>query len=154
MCKYLTAAVLLSILNSCDSPSDLNPTGDKLQGYITHIDTNLIRGNGFYSVSVYSAVDTNPFHHVPVRTDSLKLKKRDYVYETAYEMEGIAEGYYYVAATWSRYPRVTNEIPIVLGTLGCDTSKSCQNHTRIKYPDLQGIYRNIVSWTDTTKRLN
>jgi len=152
--KYILILTVLSLLSSCEMPSDLNSSGDKLQGYITHIDTNLIIGNGYYSVSLYSADNTNPFHKVPIRTDSLKLTKRDHLYETTYKMESIPEGNYFVAATWSRYPIIPGEIPIVIGTLGCDTCKTCGNHTLLKYPDLQGIYRNIISWTDTTKRLN
>src|SRR5437868_7247142 len=116
---YLYSAVsllLLSILylHSCSMPEDLNRPGDNLTGYITHINQDTIPG-GYYSVSLFSVDSAAPFHSIPVRTDSLNLKKRDFVYETPFDINGIPDGKYYVAATWSRYPKMPNEIPMVLG---------------------------------------
>jgi hypothetical protein len=116
--------LLSFLLPSCGNPLDFNRPGDKLTGYVTHINMNLISG-GYYSISVYSADSTNPFNRIPVRTDSLNLTRRDNLYETFYDMSGVSNGNYYIAATWSRYPRVPNEIPIVLGKYGCDTSCTC-----------------------------
>jgi len=156
--KYLIVQVLIVILVfvGCESPQDLNRPGDKLAGYITHFDTNLILNSGYYSVSIFSADSVVPFDKIPVRTDSLRLTRRHdlIVYETTYTMEGIAPGRYYVAATWSRYPRVQNEVPILLGTYGCDTSASCTNHIIVVYPNFDGKFRNIMSWSDTLRRMN
>jgi len=145
----------LMIIAGCESPQDLNRPGDKLDGYITYYDSNLSTLHGFYSVSVYNADSTNPFNRVPMKTDSLKnLYKRDLHYEAMYSMDGIPEGRIYVAATWSRYPKITNEIPIVLGTYGCDTNFLCTSHKVIAYPNYQGNFRNIWAWTDTLKKMN
>jgi hypothetical protein len=154
--KYLPIFIIVvfAAINGCENPVELNRPGDKLSGYITHIDTNLYLNGGFYSVSVYNADSTSPFQRVPVRTDSMTLTRRDALYESTYDMDGIAAGRYYVAATWSRYPRVANEIPIVLGTYGCDTSITCTAHKIIVYPNFDGNFRNITSWTDLNKRLN
>ena len=153
--KYIkpTAILILMFFAACGNPEDFNRPGDNLTGYITHINQDTISG-GYYSISIFSADSTNPFNRVPVRTDSLNLKKRDYVFETSFDMNGIQQGVYYVAATWSRYPKVLNEIPIVLGTYGCDTSFSCTEYIRVAYPNYEGKFRNIVSWTDSTKRMN
>jgi len=143
------------IITGCESPQDINRPGDKLDGYISYKDTNLTTLNGFYSVSVYNADSTNPFNRVPIRTDSLHDFYIENVhYNAMYSMDGIPEGRIYVAATWSRYPKITNEIPIVLGTYGCDTNFLCTSHKAIDYPNYQGNFRNIYSWTDTTKRMN
>ena len=154
MKKYLIILFFIAFLSSCETPADLNRTGDKLSGYITHVDTNLILGGGYYSVSVFSADSSLPFNRIPMRTDSMVLKKRNNLYESMYDMDGIGSGKILVAATWSHYPKIPNEIPIVLGTLGCDTCRNCQIHTVLYYPDYHGNFRNFVSWTDTTKRLN
>ena len=147
----LSFCLLAVFIAACQTPVDLNPTGDKLSGYVTHINMNLIPG-GYYSVSLYSADSVNPFHRVPVQTDSLNLKRRDNLYETMWSMSGISNGRYYVAATWSRYPKVPNEIPMVLGTYGCDTSASCTDYKVVSFPNYEGVFRNILSWTDTTKK--
>ncbi len=155
MIKYIAYLYLIAFFCAgCSMPDDLNRPGDKLTGYITHIDTNLMLSGGFYSVSVYNAELSDPFNKVPVRTDSMKLTRRDALYESSYDMDGIAPGKYHVASTWSRYPRVENEVPIVLGTYGCDTSASCTDHKIIVYPNLEGNFRNITSWTDLAKALN
>lgn len=152
---YYIIIVIVILFIGCDSPMDMNRPGDKLSGYVTHIDTNLYLIGGYYSVSVFSADSTSPFNRVPVRTDSIhQLIRVDFHYYSPYDMDGIPPGRYYVASTWSRYPRVENEIPIVLGTYGCDTSASCTSHIMLPYPNYQGHFRNITSWTDLNKRLN
>jgi hypothetical protein len=152
--KYSIILLFLAFFISCEAPTDLNRTGDKLCGYITHVDTNLILGGGYYSVSVFSADSADPFRKIPIRCDSLRLTKRNNLYESTYDMNGIPQGRFHVAATWSHYPRIPNEVPIVLGTLGCDTSRSCIDHIILLYPNYHGNFQNFVSWTDTTKRLN
>jgi hypothetical protein len=86
-------------------------------------------------------------------TDSVVLGKVGTHYEGQYSFDGVPAGNFYVASTWSRYPKVPNEIPIVLGIYGCDTSANCSQPTSVAYPNTQGNFRNITSWTDTTKKL-
>lgn len=150
---YLLFLILMFTVSSCESPQDLNRPGDKLDGYVVHIDMNLDTNGGFYSVSLYNADSVNPFNRVPVRTDSMTLVRRDNLYESPFQMDGITSGRYYIAATWSRYPRIPNEVPIVLGTYGCDTSSTCTDHKVVLYPNFQGNFRNIYAWTDLSKRL-
>jgi hypothetical protein len=155
--KYISLIIIIAliIIFGCDTPADMNRSGDKLSGYVLHTDTNLVFNGGFYSVSIFNADSADPFHRVPVRTDSLKITRRlDLVYETMYDMNGVPAGSYFVAATWSTYPRAPNEIPAVLGTYGCDTSRTCNSHVRVVYPNFDGNFRNIVSWTDPARRLN
>lgn len=150
--KILFAA--LAAFAACDPPVEIDRSGDKLSGYITHIDSTLYLSDGFYTVSVYIADSVNPFNRVPFRTDSLNLQPMGNLWQTTYDMDGIPSGRYYIAATWSRYPRVPNEIPVVLGTYGCDTSYNCTDHKMVEYPNYQGNFRNITSWTDPAKRMN
>lgn len=144
---------LIFLFSSCESPQDLNRPGDKMDGYIKYTDSNLVRYGGYYSVSVYNADYSDPFRTPPIMTDSLVLYMLDIHYEAQYSFDGIPLGNFYVASTWSRYPKIPNEIPIVLGIYGCDTSSSCMQPTVIIYPNTQGNFRNITSWTDTTKRV-
>lgn len=149
-----TILLFLAVIVSCDGPVDPGRTGDKIDGYVTHADSTLYFSGGYYSISVYNADSVNPFNRVPVRTDSLNLKPRDLIYETQYSMDGIPTGRYFLAATWSSYPRVANEVPIVLGILGCDTAVNCSNYKLLEYPNYEGHFRNIIAWTDPAKRLN
>lgn len=156
--KYLIlfALITCTVIIGCDSPMEVNRPGDKLSGYITQLDTNImVSSTGFYSISIYSADSSNPFHRVPARSDSLSLTRRSdgFCYETLYNMTGVPDGKYFVAVTWSRYPRVANEKPKVLGTYGCDTLYGCSNHKIVTYPNFDGNFRNITSWTDTTRFL-
>src|SRR5215207_7412967 len=100
--KYLIiiASFVLTFLYGCDTPMEPGRPGDKLSGYITHLDTNVIISNsGFYSISLFSADSVNPFYRVPLRTDSLNLTKRpdNFCYESLYSMLGIPAGRYHVA---------------------------------------------------------
>ena len=153
--KYIISITIVSLLliAACGNPTDLNAPGNNMSGYVTTLNMNIIPG-GYYSVSVFSADSTNPFQRIPVRTDSLNLKRRDDLFETTYDLDGIQPGSYYVAATWSRYPKVQNEVPMVLGIYGCDTSASCRDYKVVLYPNYEGVFRNITSWTDSTKRMN
>lgn len=138
----------MGLFASCEMPQDPNPPGDKMNGLITFIDTNITRTGGFYAISLYSADSSSPFNRVPIRSDSLVLIMRENrIYESLYATSGIAEGRYYIASTWVRYPRVANEVPRVLGTYACDTAHTCTNHIVIAYPNYQGVYRNILSLT-------
>ncbi len=154
--RTITTIILLflALIISCDGPVDPGRSGDKLSGYVTHYDSVLYMAGGYYSISVYNADSINPFNRVPVRTDSLNLKTRDWLYETPFTMESIPSGRYYLAATWSKYPKEPNEIPVVLGTLGCDTVVNCSNYKLLEFPDYEGKFRNITAWTDPAKRLN
>ncbi|MBE2217090.1 MAG: hypothetical protein IAE90_02730 [Ignavibacteria bacterium] len=156
MMKYIAYILLFTflIIAACDNPMEVNRPGDKLTGYVTHVDSNLYLTGGFYSVSLFSADSSSPFSRIPLRTDSLRLTKRDNLYETSYDMDGVPAGRYYIAATWSSYPRVQNEVPLVLGTYGCDTILSCTSHKIVEFPNYQGQFRNIFSWTDPGKRFN
>ncbi len=144
---------VLIYIAACDSPMEPGRSGDKLSGYVSTMDSNLVLNGGFYSVSIFNADLPNPFTQIPVRTDSLNMKKRDYIYDTPFTMEGVPDGRYYIAATWSVYPRNPNEVPIVLGTYGCDTASNCSNHILVVYPNYDGQFRNLLSWTDLGKRL-
>ncbi len=155
MMKYITIILIsfMAVVAACENPADTNREGSKLSGYITHHDSILYMTGGYYSVSIYNADSINPFNRVPVRTDSLNLKRRDWLFETTYDMDNVPDGRYYIAATWSKYPKVPNEIPIVLGTYGCDTIINCSSHKMVKYPNYEGQFRNIMAWTDPAKRL-
>lgn len=148
-------SLFVLLFQECENPADLNPPGDKMGGIITLVDTSLIRGGGYYAVSIFSADSVNPFERIPLMSDSLILTKRDNaVYESMFELSGIPGGGFYVACTWIKYPAETDCVPIVLGTYGCDTLHGCSANTIVYFPNYQGIYRDLYSWTDTSKRMN
>lgn len=153
--RYVIIILLASLIlvTACDPPVDVSRPGDKLSGYVTHIDSVLYMNGGYYSISIYNADSSNPFNRVPVRTDSLNLTRRDWLYETPFTMEAVPSGRYYIAATWSSYPKIPNEIPLVLGTYGCDTNANCSSHKIVEYPNYEGKFRNLFAWTNPAKRL-
>ncbi|MCX7878441.1 MAG: hypothetical protein N2510_07360, partial [Ignavibacteria bacterium] len=97
--KINTKLIVLLLINlaGCETPQDLNRPGDKLDGYVTHLDTALVFNGGYYSISVFSADSINPFNRVPLICDSLAMTRRPggYVYETLHSMDGIPPGRYY-----------------------------------------------------------
>lgn len=161
--RYLILFILFSatvttstLLTGCDSPMEVNRPGDNLSGYVSQFDTNIARSqHGFYSISIYSADSSNPFNRVPLRSDSLNITKRhdNYCYESLFDISGVPSGNYHVAVTWSRYPRIPNEKPKVLGTYGCDTNFVCTAHKIVKYPNYDGNFRNITSHSDTLRAM-
>lgn len=154
--KILFVQILftLIVLISCDSPSDLNPAGDNFGGRITFADTNILRtATGYYAISIFGD-STNPFNRIPVRSDSLKPFFDFDKYKADYQMSGISKGKYFVAVTWKHFPKIENEVPDVLGILGCDTTRSCTNYKYLLFPYFAGEYQYILCHTDTLKKLN
>jgi len=140
----------LVLLISCSNPDDPNPPGDQFAGVVTFTDSNLIRTGGYYAVSIYK--DTaNPFTTYPLRNDSIPITILNHLTSSTYEISGIGTGNYFVGVTWVRN---SGGKPILLGILGCDTSRTCTTYTKLIFPNFEGVSRNILSWTDTLKRLN
>lgn len=151
---FLISFLFVFFLNSFSGCGDtgVQSSGDHVSGYVTFTDMNLISG-GYYAISLY-AKKTNPFDTLPIRSDSLVMTQNGNIYKDYFKMSGIANGDYYFAVTWIKYPVVPNLVPIVLGTRGCDTNRQCTNHTVVPFPNYSYDDCNILSWTDTTKRLN
>jgi hypothetical protein len=148
----LILLVMMLSVTGCDAPTDLNPPGDDFAGYIYFVDTNFtFSSDGFYAVSLYSD-SVELFKKKPLKTDSLlAIVKKGSRYEAAYKMHGIPTGKYCIAATWVRYPVSENNIPIVLGIYGCDTSNSCASYKKVIFPNFTGNFHNIFSWADTSR---
>jgi hypothetical protein len=100
------------------------------------------------------AYKSNPFDTLPLRSDSLQLAKNGNQYKCFFKFSGVAGGSYYFAVTWIKYPVVSNLIPPVLGTRGCDTNHQCTSHKIIAFPNYSYEDCNILAWTDTIKKLN
>ncbi len=146
----LLVLLIVTSFSSCSTPSDPNPPGDSFAGIVTFTDSNLIRTGGYYAVSIYK--DTaNPFTTYPLRNDSITITIVNHSTSSTYEISGIGTGNYFVGVTWVRS---SDGKPILLGILGCDTSRTCTNYTKLIFPNFEGVSRNILSWTDTLKRLN
>ena len=142
--------VLLLFMQSC-SDNSFQPSGDYISGWVIFNDTNFIRG-GYYAISMYEN-NSNPFSYMPLRSDSLPMKKYGTGNMIYYRFTNNDNGHYYFGVTWIQSPPVQNQRPPVLGTLGCDTNSNCSDHLLIAFPNFTGANYNIVSWTDTTKRL-
>jgi hypothetical protein len=136
---------------SCDD-SSTQPKGDDVSGYVTFTDTLLIAG-GYYAISRY-ANKPNPFDTLPLSNLQLSMTKVGNVYKDYFKMTGIPSGKYYFAVTWIKTPENPNLKPPVLGTRGCDTNRLCTSHKLVEFPNYSYEDCNILSWTDTTKRLN
>jgi hypothetical protein len=147
---FISISLFFISFNGCDD-SSVQSSGDHMSGYVTFTDTNLTRG-GYYAISYY-AQNTNPFDTLPLRSDALTMTLNGNVYKDYFKMTGIPNGSYYFAVTWIKN-NDPNFRPIVLGTRGCDTNRSCTSHILVPFPNYSYDDCNILSWTDTTKRLN
>jgi hypothetical protein len=135
----------------CDD-SSVQDSGDHINGYVTFTDTSLI-GGGYYAISMYKN-RANPFDTLPLRSDSLTLSKDGNRYKSFFKFSGVSSGQYYFGVTWIKYPVNPALKPPVLGTRGCDTNHNCNSHILISFPNYSYEDCNILSWTDTTKKLN
>ena len=142
--------VVLIFAQSC-SDNSLQPSGDYISGWIGFKDTNFVRG-GYYAISMY-ANKPNPFDTLPIRSDSLPMKVYGNGKQVYYRFTCMDKGAYYFGVTWIKSPPVPNLKPPVLGTLGCDTNYNCTDHLIVMFPNFTGASYNIISWTDTTRRL-
>lgn len=147
---FISIIFILNFFYGCDD-SGVQSSGDHMSGFVTFTDTNLVTG-GYYAISLY-AKKTNPFDTLPLRSDALTMTLNGNVYKDYFKMTGISNGSYYFAVTWIKNSE-PNFFPIVLGSRGCDTNRQCTNHTVVLFPNYSYDDCNILSWTDTTKRLN
>ena len=146
--------ILLSFIyftGGCDD-SGVEEKGDHVTGYVTFTDTNLTQG-GYYAVSMFEN-KSNPFNFNPLRSDALTMTKNGNQYICYFKFSGVASGSYYFAVTFNKTPPDTTRVPPVLGTRGCDTNHNCTAHKLIAFPNYSYEDCNILSWTDTTKKLN
>jgi len=159
MKKKITSAILFFIIlpslfyfaGGCDD-SGVEEKGDHVTGYVTFTDTNLTQ-NGYYAISMFEN-KSNPFYSKPLRSDALTMTKNGNQYKCYYKFSGVASGSYYFAVTFNRTPIDTVRVPPVLGTWGCDNNPNCTAHKLVVFPNYSYEDCNILSWTDTLKRLN
>jgi hypothetical protein len=149
-CFFCILILVTALFNGCDYPDTYQPKGDYISGYAVFADTNFITSSGYYAVALYSC-QGSPMTSIPIKTDTIK-------------MDGLTNPYYwrigldqkencFLAIVWKESSSL-NEIPVVLGTYGCDTSHYCTEHKVIAFPNYTGANYNILCWADTTKRLN
>ncbi len=150
--SILFLLVLPLIIYSLQSCGDMafQPSGDYISGYVIFKDTNLLKG-GYYAISMYRN-KSNPYDTMPLRSDSLKIEhgKTSLVY---YRVGNVQSGNYFFGVTWIKSPPEPYVKPPVLGILGCDTNINCRDYEVITFPNFSGKNYNILSFTDTTKRM-
>lgn len=138
-------------VSGCDD-SGIQNEGDYVTGYVTFTDTNLIQG-GNYGISMYRN-KSNPFDTMPIRSEAITMTKTNNQYKCYFKFSGVESGSYYFAVTFNRTPAIPNRLIPVLGTRGCDTNRNCTSHKLVTFPNHSYEDCNIISWTDTLKRLN
>ncbi|MGH2574665.1 MAG: hypothetical protein ACRDFC_03085 [Ignavibacteria bacterium] len=144
--------VLWMLIQSCGE-AGYQPQGDYISGHVFFSDTNLITSGGYYAVSVYED-QAQPYTYFPLKSDSIDVSNYSQLGSVYYRGSPPAvPGTYYFAVTWVRSPYDPNYRPPVLGTLGCDTLRSCTTYSRIAFPNFTGANYNILAWSDTTRRL-
>ena len=149
-CIFFILIFVITLLNGCDYPDTYQPKGDYISGYAVFADTNYSSTAGYYAVALYSC-QGSPMSTVPIKTDSIK-------------MDGLTNPYYwrinleqkencFLAIVWKE-TNSTMEIPKVLGTYGCDTTRHCSDYKVIAFPNYTGANYNILCWADINKKLN
>lgn len=151
---FMFALILFTVsyYNSGCDDAGVQSEGDYVTGYVTFTDTNLIKA-GYYAVSMYRN-KSNPFDTLPLRSDAITMTKTNNQYKCYFKMSQVANGSYYFAVTFNRNPAIPNRLIPVLGTRGCDTNRNCTTHKLVVFPNHSYEDCNIISWTDTLKRMN
>lgn len=140
---------------SCGSDTVTNttttPDANTISGTITFTDTTNISSGGFYNVSAFTSwYPTGQ----PSSSDTLHPVKSGNVYTATYKLKGLNNGYYFLAAAWTKIPYQMGG-NYVTGLHGCDTSHSfsCRpdSLTISNNAGLTGI--NFLSVMDTNKAI-
>lgn len=145
----LVLPLIIYLVQSCGDMG-FQPPGDYISGYVIFKDTNLLPG-GYYAISMYKN-KSNPYDTMPIRSDSLKIDPKK-LYAEYYRVDNVPSGNYFFAVTWIRSPLEPYIKPPVLGTLGCDTNINCRDYELITFPNFSGKNYNIITYTDTAKKL-
>jgi hypothetical protein len=150
--KPLTILAVLSIIStifliqSCGYDTSMQPQGNYISGYAAFVDTNYVHYGGQYSIALYSSSTSG----TPLAVTPISMSGTNPFY---YRIQWDGTGACYAAIVWVRNSG-SNELPIILGTYGCDTSHTCNSGQSITFPNFSGANYNIICWTDTTQRLN
>ncbi len=132
---YLTFLIISGILlGNCGGDSSVNAPQDFVTGTITFNGSNFYYSGGYYAVTIFSADSSNPFHRVPVKSDSLAITNNNGVYSAYYKTSGLS-GNYYITSSWFRH---SNNQAIVIGAYGCDTTVNCTTATIVAVPNYAG----------------
>lgn len=145
-------AVISSVIffPSCSmDDTSLQPEGNYVSGYAIFMDTNFMHSGGYYAVALYPA-NTSLFNIQPSYIKEVDMSKGAPYY---FRISCSEQANFNMAIVWvnSQSP---GSIPAVLGTLGCDTSTTCHEHTVVPFPNFSGNDYNIRCWADPAHRLN
>lgn len=141
---------LFSQIIGCDYPTTFQPKGDYISGWATFADTNYASGPGYYAVALYSC-GNSPMSVAPIKTDSIPMSGLFNPFYFRISLSG--DNNCYLAVVW-KHTTSEHEIPVVLGTYGCDTTRNCSDYKVIAFPNFTGASYNMTCWADTTKKLN
>jgi len=150
--KPLSILAIIStifLIQSCGEDSSMQPQGNYISGYAAFVDTNYIHSGGEYSIALYSS-SASPLNSTPIVVTPISMSGTNPFY---YRIHWDGTGACYAAIVWMRNTG-SNELPIVLGTYGCDTSHTCNSNQTISFPNFSGANYNIICWADTTHGLN
>ncbi|HJY63310.1 MAG TPA: hypothetical protein VJ455_04070 [Ignavibacteria bacterium] len=148
-----------SILNTTTNPPDTSCTDttlevSKIKGKVTFVDTNFIRTGGVYLISAYPRSSWPPMGP-PTSYDTLRISGNNLSY--CYSLQGItgADTNYVVTIG---FRKTTGGASPVMSVYGCDTNHniSCwlMNPATVRVGSTSGArYINMLSWSDTTKKL-
>lgn len=137
------------LFQSCGfDDTSMQPKGNYISGYAIFVDTQLNYYGGNYAVALYNKVQ-NPFSYNPVTIKNIDLSGGPAPTTPYWRIEKEGDGDYYAAIVWVR--NTGSLPPIVLGTYGCDTCRTCNNNAVISFPNFTGANYNITCYTDTTR---
>jgi hypothetical protein len=150
---FLNSSLILLLsaflFNACDMSADMQPKGNYISGHLSFIDTNFAKSGGHYAIGLYLN-QTSPFLYKPAYTQVINPD----ILNTSlyYRIICDGQGSYIVSAIWMNDS--CNEVPEVLGTFGCDTSRTCTSPDLISFPNYTGADYLFSCWADTCKKLN
>lgn len=148
-----------SILNSGNNPpdtscADTSITNLHIKGRITFVDTNFIRSGGIYLISAYPRGGWPPMGG-PISYDTVRVSGNTLEY--CYDLGGFpALDTTYVLSIGFR--KSTGGQSPIMSVYGCDTSHSTScwlvNPPTVRISPTSGArYVNMISWSDTTKKV-
>jgi len=139
-----------------------NSDASTIKGMVTFVDTNFVLSGGIYLISAYPSTGWPP-SGPPTAYDSIIIKRSNNVLDLdySYKLKNLNSGQYVVSVGFRKY---TGGQSPIMSIYGCDTLRAiypggleCLFNPTLKAtigPLNEGVTGvNMISWSDTTKKI-
>jgi len=162
MFKTMCIALLLFTAYSCkeDTVTPSGPEAKTVNGRVNFVDTNFILSGGTYLISAYPSTGWPPMGG-PAAFDTIRIARTNNILNLSYDYKliDLNPGDYVISVGFRK--AIGGRSPI-MSVYGCDTARFVNGSTCFLNPPRKAIIGtnnegaigiNLISWSDTTKKV-